>query len=64
MPPAIEEADESVKIQVGRSFQEVLRQRVLEVVDPVGWISEQSIVKQFAVMRSDHQSVPSAPPDF
>ena len=33
LPPMIEETEESVQIHVGRAFQKVLLQRVLEIVD-------------------------------
>ena len=35
----IEETEDSTKIHVGRAFQEVLLQRLLEVVDSFYWIS-------------------------
>ena len=41
------EAEEPVKIHVGRSFQEVLLQRVLEVVDCFGGILKQFVVEDF-----------------
>ena len=45
----IEATGEPIKIHVGRSLQEVLLLRVIEVVDSFSWISGRSIAKQPAV---------------